>query len=116
MYHHIRRNGYRMTCKELSDRIRSWVWLYKNSPFPVSSDPIITNYTETEAQKWTREMLADVAKFEEPIELMWTAAGDDLQKAIDYGLLRDQTRLREIHDLLAAVEKYIIANHLIQKK
>jgi hypothetical protein len=61
-------------------------------------------------------MLTDVAKFEEPIELMWTEAGDELQQAVEYGKGRDHSRLREIHDLLAGVEKYLIANELVPKK
>ncbi len=104
-----------MTCNDLSDRIRSWVWLYRNSPYPASTDPIITNYNGSAAEKWTKEMCAEVTHFEEPIELLWTSAGDELRMAVELAATDDRSRLRELHDRLAKVEKYIGVKNLYVK-
>ncbi len=105
-----------MTCNQLSDRIRSWVWLYRNSPYPASTDPIITNYNGSAAEKWTKEMCGEVTHFEEPIELMWTEAGENLNAAIDAARSGDRAKLREIHDKLASVELYLTRNNLCVRK
>ena len=104
-----------MTCNQLSDRIRSWVWLYRNSAFPASTDPKMTNFSAADVQKMTKDMMTDVAHFEEPIELTWTAASDDLQAAVTLADSGNGTNLRKIHDLLLRVEKYIADNSLYIK-
>lgn len=105
-----------MTCYDLNDKIRSWVWLYRNSPYPSSTDPIIANYNGSAAGEWMKEMYADVTKFDEPIELMWTEAGEELQAAIDLARSADHTKLRVIHDKLRIVERYIAINNLCPRK
>ena len=67
---------------------------------------------ETLRRKWKCEILNEVTEFKVPKELKGTVIEQDLLMAIFYALAEDCSKIKEIHDLLSNVQKYLQENQL----